>query len=145
MVILNCTSNCNIENVRVLRKTVKFPCLIVVHAMPSLASIYDVQHRQSPGQSHHQLSLSSLTSATREHVLVSLQPVAVGTFSSVCMLVHMLSSLLYKAVWCRLAQCSDTVKGCLYENKFHVKSVKNFICCHSRLCRTTNLFTYFIT
>lgn len=54
---LNCTSNCNIENVRVLRKTVKFPCLIVVHAMPSLASIYDVQHRQSPGQSHHQLSL----------------------------------------------------------------------------------------
>uniref|UniRef100_A0A8C2AGH1 Neurexin 3a n=1 Tax=Cyprinus carpio TaxID=7962 RepID=A0A8C2AGH1_CYPCA len=48
----------------------------------------------------------------------------IGTFSTVCILVHLLSSLFYTAVWCRLAQCYDTVKGCLYENKSNVKSVK---------------------
>lgn len=95
-----------------------FPCLSKATDCSACHAILRFDHVCPPGRSDHQIDLSSLK-ATRQGTGPQ-----IGTFSTVCMLVHLLSSLFYTAVWCRLAQCYDTVKGCLYENKSNVKSVK---------------------
>lgn len=95
-----------------------FPCLSKATDCSACHAILRFDHVRPPGRPDHQIDLSSLK-ATRQG-----NGPQIGTFSSVCMLVHLLSSLFYTAVWCRRAQCYDTVKGCLYENKSNVKSVK---------------------
>lgn len=114
----NCTTKCNIANVWVTRKTVTFPCLSKATDCSACHAILRFEHVRPPGRSDHQIDLSSLKATRQGNVS------QIGTFSTVCMLVHLLSSLFYTAVWCRLAQCYDTVNGCLYENKSNVKSVK---------------------
>lgn len=95
-----------------------FPCLSKATDCSACHAILRFEHVRPPGRSDHQIDLSSLKATRQGNVS------QIGTFSTVCMLVHLLSSLFYTAVWCRLAQCYDTVNGCLYENKSNVKSVK---------------------
>lgn len=98
-----------------------FPCLSKATDCSACHAILRFKHVRPPGRSHHQIDLSSLKATRQGNVS------QIGTFSTVCMLVHLLSSLFYTAVWCRLAQCYDTVNGCLYENKSNVKSVEKKI------------------